>query len=252
MECIQGQDARAKLVKYLGYDQAEVEALAALAPASGGPGGGAAGKGPTKETEMTEETEDVVKRALLVGDFKSAVRVCFENGHVGDALVLSSCGGAELWKETQKNYFEREGRPYLRIVEAVLGGDLEGLIGNGTFEETMAVFSTYGKSEEFPRLCEKLGEHLKAQNDPAAILCYLCALNVPSAVAFWKAEYEASQVRSARLSRGRFLSSLKTPPPNVLPRATAVRSLPLTQPPIRRPLLPRRSRRPTLSPCTSS
>ena len=142
---------------------------------------------------MTDETEDVVKQALLVGDFKSAVHVCFENGHVGDALVLSSCGGAELWKETQAKYFQRERRPYLRIVEAVLGGDLAALIGGGTFEETMAVFSTYGKSEEFPRLCEKLGTHLKSLGDPAAILCYLCALNVPSAVEFWKAEYEAGQ-----------------------------------------------------------
>ena len=40
--CIQGPDARAKLVKYLGYDQKRVEALAAE-PVEG------KGKGPAKE-----------------------------------------------------------------------------------------------------------------------------------------------------------------------------------------------------------
>lgn len=63
-----------------------------------------------------------MKAALLVGNFGAAVECCFRTGNLADALILASCGGADLWSKTQERYFEMETkkRPFLSIVSAVI------------------------------------------------------------------------------------------------------------------------------------
>ncbi|KAH8060889.1 hypothetical protein JL720_13478 [Aureococcus anophagefferens] len=62
------------------------------------------------------------------------------------------------------------------------------------WEETLAILSTYGKSDEFPALCEALGGRLEheARDDKAAALCYMCAVNVPKTVKFWIDDFNAA------------------------------------------------------------
>lgn len=71
---------------------------------------------------QSKKTEAAVKEALLVGNFGAAVECCFRTGNLADALILASCGGAELWSKTQERYFEMETqkRPFLSIVSAVI------------------------------------------------------------------------------------------------------------------------------------
>ena len=71
---------------------------------------------------MSRLTEATIKRALLVGNFEAAVECCFRTGNLADALILASCGGAELWAKAQERYFASEApkRPFLSIVSAVI------------------------------------------------------------------------------------------------------------------------------------
>ncbi|GMH60232.1 hypothetical protein TL16_g03004 [Triparma laevis f. inornata] len=190
MSMIFHDNARERLVQYLGFDAAQI--------AESARGVSAAGMG-AKETNMNPEVEESVKNALLVGDFEAAVDCCFKNGHLSDALVLSSCGGATLWQETQKRYFQSETRSYLKIVSAVINHSLMDYVESSDvtkWGETLAVLSTYAKSEEFPTLCEALGAKLDASGDKAsACLTYLCALNIEKAVQFWTAELEVAPER---------------------------------------------------------
>jgi protein transport protein SEC31 len=66
------------------------------------------------------------------------------------------------------------------------------------WQETLAILSTYGKSEEFPNLCVALGDLLEAAGDArSASLCYMCALSLERAVKFWRTQLEAAnQVRN--------------------------------------------------------
>lgn len=72
-------------------------------------------------------------------------------------------------------------------------GDLVASSELGAWKETLAILSTYGKSEEFGALCEQLGERLEseARDKKSAALCYLCAINVPRTVAAWVQELAA-------------------------------------------------------------
>lgn len=133
---------------------------------------------------------------MLVGDIEAAVECCFQNGNLADALLLSSSGGPELWQKTQQRYFEKESkkRPFLSIVSAVVHSQLEKLVEESDpsdWQETLALLSTYGKTEEFPALCLALGERLDAAGDEQnASLCYMCALDLARASKYWKVQLD--------------------------------------------------------------
>ena len=146
----------------------------------------------------SDESLDAVKRALLIGNFDAAVEGCFARGHLADALMLAASGGAELWEKTRARYFalEAKSRPYLNIVSAIINSKLGDLVAQSNlkdWKETLAILSTYGKSEEFSGLCEQLGARLEAEalNAKSASLCYLCAINVPKTVGIWIDELRA-------------------------------------------------------------
>jgi protein transport protein SEC31 len=143
---------------------------------------------------MSPGTQNVVKQALMVGNFEAAVECCFNTGNLADALVLASCGGADLWAKTQDRYFQSEApkRPFLSVVGAIIGQDFTTFVQTSDpvkWKETLAILSTYGKSDEFPQLCAGLGDLLEEAGDPSsASLCYLCSLSLDKAVKYWRTQ----------------------------------------------------------------
>lgn len=123
MQVIFDPNARAKLLYLLGFDPEKIQHTASdfieekkTSDTTD----------PSKSTSislpMSEEAEKAVNEALLVGNFEAAVDCCMRSGNLADALILASCGGAELWAKTQAQYFENEQqkRPFLSIVSAVI------------------------------------------------------------------------------------------------------------------------------------
>lgn len=147
-------------------------------------------------SSMSHSTEEMVKRALLVGNFEAAVDICFRTNNTADALVLASCGGAELWAKAQERYFESQSskRPFLSTVSAIIRNELGDLVQQSNpkhWPETLAILSTYGKSDEFPNLCIALGDLLENAGDPqSASLCYMCSLSLERAVRFWRGQLQ--------------------------------------------------------------
>jgi protein transport protein SEC31 len=180
-------NAREELLAYLGFDPEKIHQTAMEFNDENKEDDGG-----EVITQMSREAENAVKDALLVGNFEAAVECCFRSGNLADALVLASCGGADLWAKTQAQYFAREAkkRPFLSLVSAVVHDQLTDLVAlsdPSKWKETLAVLSTYGKSEEFPTLCASLGDRLEEAGDIAnASLCYMCALNLSQTAKYWK------------------------------------------------------------------
>lgn len=155
-------------------------------------------EGPQRQLE--EQHEALVKRALLVGNFDAAVDACLASRQLADALLLASCGGAELWEKTRRRYFDIAGkskRPFLDIVSAIITNELGELVAQSRlndWQETLAVVSTYGKSDDFAGLCEQLGQRLEKEAGlpKAAALCYMCAVNVPKTIEFWINDFRSA------------------------------------------------------------
>jgi protein transport protein SEC31 len=147
--------------------------------------------------------EALIKRSLLVGQFESAVDCCIKAGRLADALLLATCGGAELWQKTQEKYFEMQKRPFMKVVKAIIKGELSTLVQESNlaeWKETLAILATYGKSEEFPKLCDALAARLEgeAKNLKDATLCYMCAVNVQKTINIWIKETNEKSERVGR------------------------------------------------------
>ncbi|OQR82602.1 hypothetical protein ACHHYP_15715 [Achlya hypogyna] len=141
----------------------------------------------------TAASEDVITRALLVGDFGAAVEVCLHNKQFADALLLACQGGADLWATTQEACLAAsQARPFMKIVKAMLKSDLATLVDESApalWTETLAILTTYAKSEEFAPLCDRLAAKLEAAGDArAATLCYMCSVNVEKIYGAWVKE----------------------------------------------------------------
>lgn len=151
----------------------------------------------TPKPLYTEQSESTLMQALLVGNFEVAVNCCLHYNQFADALLLASCGGPELWEKTQRAFFTHQTRPVMKVVSAIIKNELYALVEQAElvdWRQTLAILSTYAKSEEFPSLCDQLAARLEASGDyHSATLCYMCAINVEKTVAAWvrESDYEA-------------------------------------------------------------
>ena len=119
---------------------------------------------PTDESD----TDRLITRALVLGDFCSAVELCLSAERYADALLLAIRGGDDLLQRTQKAYFERQTteHPYLRLFQSIVTNDLDDVVQNADLSEWAEVFvvlCTFASGDEFGGLAEQLGARLEFQ-----------------------------------------------------------------------------------------
>ena len=119
---------------------------------------------PTDESE----TDRLVTKALVLGDFESAVSLCLSAGRYADAILLAIKGGEDLLQRTQKAYFTRQttSHPYLRLFQSIVTNDLIDIVQNADLQEWQEIFvvlCTFANQEEFSNLAEQLGGRLEFQ-----------------------------------------------------------------------------------------
>ncbi|KAF7964892.1 hypothetical protein HWV62_1789 [Athelia sp. TMB] len=118
------------------------------------------------------ETDRLVTKALVLGDFESAVSLCLSSDRFADAILLAVKGGPELLARTQKAYFARRtiSSPYLRLFQSIVTNDLSDIVQNADLKEWQEIFvvlCTFASSEEFSGLTEQLGQRLEFQSSLA-------------------------------------------------------------------------------------
>lgn len=165
---------------------------------------------PADESEM----DRLVTKALVVGDFDSAVSLCLSMERFADAILLAVKGGPELLARTQKAYFEKRtvALPYLRLFQSVVTNDLADIVQNADlqdWQETFVVLCTFARADEFSGLAEQLGARLEFQASLArsehaveaselrknAILTYLVAGRLERLINIWIEELAEEEKR---------------------------------------------------------
>jgi len=155
----------------------------------------------------SEAAEPTIRQAIVVGNFAAAVDCCLEAGLMAEALLLAQCGDQPLWLKTQAIFFERQKHrhAFLTILHAIIKSELMDFVLHSDlskWRESLAVLSTYGKSDEFPAMCEALANRLETElgDSDSATLCYMCAANVARTVGFWTKELHAANAASGHLN----------------------------------------------------
>ncbi|KAI7903232.1 uncharacterized protein BX663DRAFT_551537 [Cokeromyces recurvatus] len=157
-------------------------------------------------SEGSSETDSLITRAVVLGDFESAVNLCLSTERFSDALLFAICGGGDLLARTQQAYFKHQSRTtsYLRLLESIIDEDLQSIVASVSLEEwtsVIVVLCTFAKAEDFKPLCEALGARLEegwnnSETESAkefrrhATLCYLAAGNIEKIARIWIAEQE--------------------------------------------------------------
>ncbi|KAL8839776.1 MAG: hypothetical protein Q9170_001587 [Blastenia crenularia] len=150
------------------------------------------------------EPDRRITRALLLGQYDKALDICLQEDRVSDAFMVAICGGQSCIEKAQKAFFNRksEGPNYLRLLASVVGKDLWDIVYNANlanWREIMATVCTYAAAEEFPDLCETLGDRLDEQARASegtgtlrqdASFCYLAGSKLEKVVGIWILELE--------------------------------------------------------------
>ncbi|OSX63731.1 hypothetical protein POSPLADRAFT_1169143 [Postia placenta MAD-698-R-SB12] len=149
------------------------------------------------------EIDRLVTKALVLGDFGSAVSLCLSTSRFADAILLAARGGPELLQRTQKAYFERQTNalPYLRLFQSIVTNDLEDIVQNADLQEWQEIFvvlCTFSSQEEFSGLTEQLGQRLEFQ---ASIIKASEALGTEPKAAEYRRNATLTYLAAGRLER---------------------------------------------------
>ncbi|KXS17539.1 hypothetical protein M427DRAFT_121937 [Gonapodya prolifera JEL478] len=173
------------------------------------------------EGDKEDAVDTIVARALVTGDFETAVQTCLAADRLADALALAVSGGADLLTRTRNQYFRRVAtqKSYLRILEAVVGGDLKKIVEavtleNDTWKDILVLICTYARTEDVSDLAALLGRRMELEAEKAilkggspdtdarhlaATLCYLTAGSMEKVLEIWlrKEAEEEKELASA-------------------------------------------------------
>ncbi|XP_028629563.1 protein transport protein Sec31A isoform X6 [Grammomys surdaster] len=191
------EDSRGKYLELLGYRKEDLgkkrikeeKPESDFLPSAGG----------TFNISVSGDIDGLITRALLTGNFESAVDLCLHDNRMADAIILAIAGGQELLAQTQKKYFATSQSKITRLITAVVMKNWKEIVEScdlKNWREALAAVLTYAKPDEFSALCDLLGARLESEGDSLlrtqACLCYICAGNVERLVACWTRAQDSS------------------------------------------------------------
>ena len=153
------------------------------------------------------EADKSITRALMLGQFESALDVCLKEDRMSDAFMIAVCGGQNCIDKAQTAYLKKKakGPNYLRLLASIVGKNLWDVVHNADLQnwrEVMATLCTYADETEFSDLCEALGDRLEEafqESDSPKTLrrdasfCYLAGSKLEKVVNNWVQELQEQE-----------------------------------------------------------
>ncbi|KAF2017064.1 hypothetical protein BU24DRAFT_420092 [Aaosphaeria arxii CBS 175.79] len=165
-------------------------------------------------TGSESEADKQITRALLLGNFDTALDAALKEDRLSDAFMIAICGGEKAIAKAQAAYFKKrsDGPNYLRLLASVVGKNLWDVVYNAdlkNWKEVMATLCTYADAAEFPDLCEALGDRLQEgiEGDNGSLrkdasFCYLAGSKLEKVVVNWAQELQESEAAGVESSSG--------------------------------------------------
>ncbi|ORY64443.1 WD domain-containing protein [Pseudomassariella vexata] len=157
-------------------------------------------------SDSDSTTEKQITKALMLGQFEKATTLCLNEERMADAFIIANCGGKELVDKVQSAYLsQKTGMPsYLRLLSSVIVKNLWDVVYNADladWKETMATLCTFADPNEFPDLCEALGDRIyETGSRKDASFCYVVGSKLEKVVGIWVTELEETE--QAGMSEG--------------------------------------------------
>lgn len=157
-----------------------------------------------------------ITRALMLGNFESALDVCLKDGRMSDAFMIAICGGQKCMDKVQTAYLKQKakGPKYLRLLASIVGKNLWDVVHNAdlsNWKEVMATLCTFADETEFSDLCEALGDRLEESLSTAtdkgtlrrdASFCFLAGSKLEKVVTIWTQELQEKESAGLEAAEG--------------------------------------------------
>lgn len=150
-------------------------------------------------SEKDSPSDRQITKALMLGQFENAMKICLKEDRMADAFMIANCGGKDLIEKVQAAYLAQtaKGPNYLRLLASVIGKNLWDVVYNAdlsNWKESMATLCTYADPNEFPDLCEALGDRLlESESRKDAAFCYLVGSKLEKVIDIWIAELQETE-----------------------------------------------------------
>lgn len=154
-------------------------------------------------TGSESEADKRITKLVMLGKFEKALDICLTEDRMSDAFMLAICGGEACIKRAQEAYFAKQGSGpnYLRLLASVVGKNLWDTVHNADLEnwkEIMATLCTFADENDFPDLCEALGDRLDGQGTRKdAAFCYLAGSKLEKVIAIWISDLKQHEEEGA-------------------------------------------------------
>ncbi|CAI4212481.1 unnamed protein product [Parascedosporium putredinis] len=226
MQTLATENARQKIVEQLGFKSEEVtngvSTKSAEKTDEGAPDAegetegdddffskGAADNGPFQILgDEDSEVDQEITKAVMLGNFAKAADLCLKEDRMADAFLIANCGGQDLVDKVQTAYIaSKKGAPsYVRLLGSVITKDLWDVVNNAdlsNWKEAMAVLCTFSSPDDFPNLCEALGDRIVGQGAREdASFCYLVGSKLDKVVPIWVSVLEEAEKAGLGESKG--------------------------------------------------
>jgi protein transport protein SEC31 len=159
-------------------------------------------------SESDSPSDRQITKALMLGQFEKAMTICLKEERMADAFIIANCGGKELVERAQTAYLSRKakGPNYIRLLASVIGKNLWDIVYNAdlaNWKESMATLCTYADPNEFPDLCEALGDRVLENGlRKDASFCYLVGSKLEKVIGIWISELQENELASMQEPSG--------------------------------------------------
>jgi protein transport protein SEC31 len=159
-------------------------------------------------SESDSPSDAQITKSLMLGKFEHAMTICLKENRMADAFMIAHCGGKDLVDRVQAAYLSKkaEGPSYLRLLASVIGKNLWDLVYNAdlaNWKESMATLCTYADPNEFPDLCEALGDRVfESGSRKDASFCYLVGSKLEKVIGIWISELLENEEAGTQESSG--------------------------------------------------
>ncbi|KAF2689600.1 hypothetical protein K458DRAFT_330139 [Lentithecium fluviatile CBS 122367] len=165
-------------------------------------------------TGSESEADKKITQALTQGAFEKAVDICLKENKLSDAFMIAICGGEKCIAKARTAYFKKQtdGPNYTRLLASIVGNNLWDVVYNADlkdWKEVMVTLCTFADKDEFPDLCEALGDRLEEAISEEtgsyrkdASFCYLAGSKLEKVVVNWAQELQEREAESVENSAG--------------------------------------------------
>lgn len=163
-------------------------------------------------TGSESEADKKITQALTQGSFEKAVDICLKENRLSDAFMIAICGGEKCIAKARAAYFKNQtdGPNYTRLLASIVGNNLWDVVYNADlkdWKEVMVTLCTFADENDFPDLCEALGDRLEeaiSEDDSYrkdASFCYLAGSKLEKVVVNWAQELQESEAEGVENSK---------------------------------------------------